>query len=61
MSAFATVGLSTGITTSLAAGSKITLIVLMYIGRLGPLTLANSIKSRKIQTYSYVEENVSIG
>ncbi|MBQ9266264.1 MAG: hypothetical protein IJ186_04295 [Bacilli bacterium] len=61
MSAFATVGLSTGITTSLSVGSKITLIVLMYIGRLGPLTLANSIKSRKIQTYSYVEENVSIG
>ncbi|MBP5694875.1 MAG: H(+)-transporting ATPase [Bacilli bacterium] len=61
MSAFATVGLSTGITTSLSIGSKITLIFLMYIGRLGPLTLANSIKSRKNQTYSYVEENVSIG
>ena len=61
MSAFATVGLSTGIPTSLTVGSKITLILLMYIGRLGPLTLANSMKSRKIQTYSYVEENVSIG
>ncbi len=61
MSALATVGFSTGITTTLTFGSKLTLIFLMYVGRLGPLTLANSIKSRKIQTYSYVEENVSIG
>lgn len=39
VSAFGTVGLSTGITGSLCGLSKITIIVLMFIGRLGPMTL----------------------
>lgn len=40
ISAFGTVGLSTGITPSLGAAAKILSILLMYIGRLGPLTVA---------------------
>jgi trk system potassium uptake protein TrkH len=38
-SALGTVGLSTGITAELSAWSKIILIVLMYIGRVGVLTI----------------------
>lgn len=40
VSAFATAGLSTGVTGSLPAGAKVTLIVLMYVGRVGSLTIA---------------------
>ena len=38
-SALGTVGLSTGVTAGLTAAGKITLIVLMYIGRVGVLTI----------------------
>ena len=38
--AFGTVGLSTGITPSLGLWAKLLSILLMYIGRLGPLTVA---------------------
>lgn len=38
-SALGTVGLSTGVTASLSAAGKITLIILMYIGRVGVLTI----------------------
>ncbi|MGC9030545.1 MAG: TrkH family potassium uptake protein [Desulfomonilaceae bacterium] len=40
ISAFGTVGLSTGITPSLSSGGKIWLIATMFVGRLGPLTIA---------------------
>ncbi len=39
VSAFGTVGLSTGITSALSAVGKIVIVVLMFIGRLGPLTI----------------------
>lgn len=38
VSAFGTVGLSMGVTSSLGIGGKLVLIVLMFVGRLGPLT-----------------------
>ena len=41
VSAFATVGLSTGITPTLSAMGKYIIIVTMFIGRLGPLTIAS--------------------
>ena len=41
VSASATVGLSTGITPNLSIGSKIVSMVVMYIGRLGPLTIVS--------------------
>lgn len=40
VSAVATVGLTTGITPFLSAGGKMLIIGLMYLGRLGPVTLA---------------------
>ena len=39
-SAMATVGLSQDLTTQLRVGSKIVLMILMYIGRVGPMTIA---------------------
>ena len=41
VSAFGTVGLSTGITPELADGAKLLEVLIMYIGRLGPLTIAS--------------------
>ena len=61
MSAFATVGLSTGITPYLSAGSKIILMIIMYIGRIGPLTVSTVFKPNNKQHVFFVEEDVSIG
>ena len=47
VSAFATVGLSLGITPFLSAAGKFALIVLMFIGRVGPLTLALAIGQKR--------------
>ena len=47
VSAFATVGLSTGITPDLPAGAQVVVVVLMFIGRLGPLTLASGLALRE--------------
>ncbi|NJD02381.1 MAG: TrkH family potassium uptake protein, partial [Ruminiclostridium sp.] len=46
VSAFATVGLSTGITPSLHASSKILLILTMFLGRVGPVTFAIALSLR---------------
>ncbi|MBI4585287.1 MAG: hypothetical protein HY717_14835 [Planctomycetes bacterium] len=61
-SASGTVGLSTGITSSLTAGSKIVIILCMFIGRLGPLLIADSfIGYRKEEPFSYPEERFLVG
>ena len=64
-SAFGTVGVTTGITPALHAGSKITICILMFIGRLGPITFFQLIGS-KLQfddqsKFHYVEEDFLIG
>jgi Trk-type K+ transport system membrane component len=46
-SAFGTVGLSTGITPELSTPSKITLIITMFCGRIGPLTLLVAVTRTK--------------
>lgn len=63
VSAFATVGLTTGITTSLGFFSKLLIIFTMYLGRVGPLTLALVIggNGRRANKIKYPEENISIG
>ena len=64
-SAFGTVGLSTGITPTLTVGSKIVLIVLMFFGRLGPITLfqifQNKVDSEETLHFKRVESDVIIG
>ncbi len=61
VSAFATVGLSMGITTHLTTVSKILIILLMFIGRVGPLTIAFSWRSNSQKQFHYIEENILIG
>ncbi|MFC0676110.1 TrkH family potassium uptake protein [Brachybacterium hainanense] len=46
-SALSTTGLSTGITADLTAGSKILLVMLMFIGRVGPITLGTALVLRR--------------
>lgn len=61
-SAFATVGLSTGITGSLPAGAQIILILLMFAGRVGPIVLATALASRaRTRVFEYPEERPFIG
>ena len=60
-SAFGTVGLSTGITPSLGVGAKLLSILIMYIGRLGPLTVASLWYFSRGERISYPEGNLSIG
>ena len=60
-SAFGTVGLSTGITPGLGTASKLLSILIMYIGRLGPLTIATLWYFTKSERISYPEGNISIG
>ncbi len=63
-SALGTVGVSTGITPYLSAAGKVILILCMYIGRIGPLTLVVSV-SRRTDSASehirYPNEDVLIG
>ncbi|MEA5145983.1 MAG: potassium transporter TrkG [Candidatus Limiplasma sp.] len=60
-SAFGTVGLSTGITPFLSNASKILIVLIMFIGRLGPLTIA-SLWAYKTEPHArYSEENITIG
>lgn len=61
VSAFGTVGLTTGITPSLSTASKIVLIILMFTGRIGPLTIAVTIAEKERQLIKYPEENISVG
>jgi len=61
-SAFGTVGLSMGITPKLSAAGKIVIILTMFIGRIGPLTLLYAFSRQKAYgRFEYVEENVMIG
>ncbi len=62
VSAFGTVGLSTGITSQLTTLGKIIIIITMFIGRIGPLTLALAIgQRRESAAYEYPDETVMIG
>ncbi len=61
-SAFGTVGLSTGITPALSGLSKLTLCVIMLLGRIGPLSLVIALSQGGASSrYEYPEENVMIG
>lgn len=61
VSAFATTGLSTGITPSLGDAGKYFLSIIMLVGRLGPLTMATIWSSREIPAASYSQEDITIG
>ena len=62
ISAFATVGLSTGITPDLPPIAELTLMVLMFVGRVGTITVATALayKSRH-HHYHLPEERPIVG
>jgi trk system potassium uptake protein TrkH len=61
-SAFGTVGLSMGITGKLTAAGKIVVAIVMFVGRVGPVTVALAMGVPKVTTrYRYAEENVMVG
>jgi len=63
ISAFGTVGLSLGITSGLDLVAKILLVITMFIGRVGPLTIAYALTQRQgeDQRYHLPYEGVNIG
>ncbi len=62
ISAFATVGLSTGVTLQLSDPGQLVITVLMFIGRLGPITFASAIAlKRTSRLYEYPKERPIIG
>ena len=63
-SALGTVGLSTGMTPYLSVAGKVLLIALMYIGRIGPLTVVVSAARRSNRANEHIQypgEDVLIG
>ena len=61
-SAFGTVGLSTGITPELSLPGKLLIAVTMYLGRVGPLTVALALaQGEKVAKYRFPESRVKIG
>ena len=60
-SAFGTVGLSTGITAGLSVPSKLISILMMYVGRLGPLTVASLWYFTRGERVRFPEGNLAIG
>ncbi|WP_396654974.1 TrkH family potassium uptake protein [Microbacterium foliorum] len=62
VSAFGTVGMSTGITADLPPVAQLILVALMFLGRLGPLTLGSALALRERPTaYDLPKERPAIG
>ena len=62
VSAFGTTGLSTGVPPQLSLGGRILFMITMFVGRLGPLTLALALAPREEATvYRFIQERVKIG
>lgn len=61
VSAFGTVGLSTGITSSMSTGQKIVIIFLMFIGRLGPMTFALALAKPRVEQVKFPETDLLTG
>ena len=61
ISAFGTVGLSAGVTGSLSTVGRMTIIVLMFVGRLGPMVIGLAVSRERISRFHYAEENIMIG
>jgi trk system potassium uptake protein TrkH len=61
VSAFGTVGLSTGMTAGLSVAGKLIITFVMFIGRLGPLAIAMAVSRTETSRYFYAEEDIMIG
>jgi Trk-type K+ transport system membrane component len=61
VSAFGTVGSTLGITTELQDASKVLIIILMFLGRVGVVTLAQALlRQYKNQNYKLPQDNIII-
>ena len=64
-SAFGTVGLSANVTTTLSVGSRIIICILMFFGRLGPITIfqifQQNMDKEENKHFKYIETDVVIG
>jgi trk system potassium uptake protein TrkH len=61
-SAFATVGVSTGLTPDLTTPSKLVIVLTMFLGRVGPLTLLIALAGRMRDVrYDFPYERVTLG
>lgn len=62
ISAFSTVGLSTGITADLPPSAQLVIVFLMFVGRVGTITVATALAlGGSPQSYRYPEENPIVG
>jgi len=61
LSAFGTVGLSLGVTPRLTDAGRLAIIVLMFVGRVGPLTLVLSLRPLRKQSLYYPRAYVMVG
>lgn len=61
VSAFGTVGLSTGVTPLLSVWGKLILIATMFVGRIGLLTLLIAIAGRRVEHIRYPHEEILVG
>ena len=62
VSAFGTVGLSTGLTPSLSSMGHLILIITMFVGRLGPLAIGLAMAQHtETDVYRYAQERVTMG
>jgi trk system potassium uptake protein TrkH len=61
VSAFGTVGLSTGITSGLSSLGKLLIVIVMFIGRVCPLTVVLAIGRKEVPKFRYAPEKVLIG
>jgi Trk-type K+ transport system membrane component len=63
VSAFCTVGLSTGITADLSFGSKVVIMLSMLVGRVGTLTLAFALSGTRPESnaFTYPKGNMHVG
>jgi len=61
VSAFGTVGLSTGITPGLTNAGKLLVTLIMFLGRLGPLVVAVAVARQRTVRFRFAEESIMIG
>jgi trk system potassium uptake protein TrkH len=62
VSAFGTVGLSTGLTPSLSPVGKTLIVILMFLGRMGPLTILTAASKKNLQgQIEYPQGDLAIG
>jgi trk system potassium uptake protein len=62
VSAFGTVGMTTGLSAQLPDGGQVVVMLLMFLGRLGPITLASALALReRVRRYELPEERTIIG